>query len=86
VSHVNHAVSKTFGKIQLAGYQLGYAVEGFPLRTKIRKAVDEFVRYNGYCLFARMIVRPVKENYPAGDLFYYFPLFNRREESFFQIR
>ncbi len=27
---------------------LGYAVEGYPLRTKIRKAMEEMVRYNGY--------------------------------------
>ena len=27
---------------------LGYAVEGYPLRTKIRKAMEEMVKYNGY--------------------------------------
>ncbi len=27
---------------------LGYAVEGYRLRTKIRKAMEEIVRYNGY--------------------------------------
>ncbi len=27
---------------------LGYAVEGYPQRTKIRKTVDEMVRYNQY--------------------------------------
>ena len=27
---------------------LGYAVEGYPLRTKIRKPMEEMVRYNEY--------------------------------------
>lgn len=27
---------------------LGYAVEGYPLRTKIRKSMEEIVRYNKY--------------------------------------
>lgn len=27
---------------------LGYAVEGYPQRTKIRKSLEEVVRYNGY--------------------------------------
>ena len=27
---------------------LGYAVDGYPLRTKIRKPMEEMVRYNGY--------------------------------------
>lgn len=27
---------------------LGYAVEGYPQRTKIRKPMEEVVRYNGY--------------------------------------
>lgn len=27
---------------------LGYAVDGYPLRTKIRKPVEEIVRYNAY--------------------------------------
>ena len=27
---------------------VGYAVEGYPMRTKIRKPMEEIVRYNGY--------------------------------------
>ncbi len=27
---------------------LGYAIEGYPLRTKIRKPMEEIVSYNGY--------------------------------------